>query len=198
MIPIHALQNERRDASNLLQKQKTTSGEASSVSCLAWYRRIGSHLLVFVRTPMLRRISLVLYFNWLTCTMVYYGISLNSANFSVDPFLYMFLGGLVELPSSTLILPFVTNFGRKIPLVIVFVLCGLSILVLLLLPQLRLIDVSRYFTWVKVRNVPFEAYETDLQNVFSRYGTVHVVTVGKWTEGAYAGLLEGTFSLKMT
>ncbi|KAG7165543.1 solute carrier family 22 member 15-like [Homarus americanus] len=86
---------------------------------------------------MLRRISLIMYFNWLTCTLVYYGISLNSANFNMDPFLYMFLGGLMELPSYTLIIPFVARYGRKIPLVTFFVLCGVAILVLLLLPADR-------------------------------------------------------------
>lgn len=90
--------------------------------------------LVFMRTPMLRRISLVMYFDWLVCTMVYYGISLNSANFSADPFLYMFLAGLMELPSYTLTIPFVVKFGRKAPLVAFFVLCALGTLVLMVLP----------------------------------------------------------------
>ncbi|XP_069957545.1 uncharacterized protein [Cherax quadricarinatus] len=64
--------------------------------------------------------------------------------------------------------------------------------------KVRLIDVSRHFTWVKIRNVPFEADEADIRSVFETYGTVHLAQKGKWTAGAYMGRPEGTFSLKMT
>ncbi|XP_050727292.1 organic cation transporter protein-like isoform X2 [Eriocheir sinensis] len=91
-------------------------------------------LLVFVRTPRLRKISLILYFVWITCSMVYYGISLSSSNFSVDPFLYMFLGGVMELPSYTLTVPFVARCGRKAVLVALFATCGTTVLVAPFLP----------------------------------------------------------------
>lgn len=85
-------------------------------------------LLVFVRTPVLRKISLILYFLWITCSTVYYGISLGSSNFSVDPFLYMFLGGVMELPSYSLTVPFVAFFGRKMVLIALLVTCGVTVL----------------------------------------------------------------------
>ncbi|CAL4114484.1 unnamed protein product, partial [Meganyctiphanes norvegica] len=52
----------------------------------------------------------------------------------VDPFLYMFLGGLIELPSYTLVVPFVAKYGRKKSLVSFFVLCSIAIMLLLVLP----------------------------------------------------------------
>ncbi|XP_069953059.1 uncharacterized protein [Cherax quadricarinatus] len=64
--------------------------------------------------------------------------------------------------------------------------------------RVRLVDVSRYYTWIKLRNVPFEANEADIRNVFEKYGTVHSAQQGKWIMGAYTGMPEGTFSLKMT
>lgn len=64
--------------------------------------------------------------------------------------------------------------------------------------KVRLIDVSRHFTWVKLHNVPFEADEADIRRVFEAYGTVHLAQQGKWAAGAYMGRLEGTFTLKMT
>ncbi|KAG0717956.1 Organic cation transporter protein [Chionoecetes opilio] len=91
-------------------------------------------LMVFVSTPVLRRISLILYFVWLTCSMVYYGISLSSSNFSVDPFLYMFLGGVMELPSYTLTVPFVSVCGRKAVLITLLMACGVTVLVVPFLP----------------------------------------------------------------
>lgn len=62
----------------------------------------------------------------------------------------------------------------------------------------RLRDVSRYYTWVKVRNVPFEADECDLRNLFEWYGTVHMATLGRWRDGPVVGMPEGSFSLKMS
>nr|XP_053649711.1 uncharacterized protein LOC128700494 [Cherax quadricarinatus] len=59
-------------------------------------------------------------------------------------------------------------------------------------------DVSTYVTWVKVRNVPFEAEEYVIRKVFGKYGTVHAVTKGVWREGPYEGLPEGSCTLKMT
>lgn len=59
-------------------------------------------------------------------------------------------------------------------------------------------DVSSYVTWVKVRNVPFEATEHDVTAVFSSYGKIHSAVMGVWQNGPYEGLPEGSFTLKMT
>lgn len=124
---------EDKEGSGQGKDEDTPAAGTSSSFC----RDVCTRMMVFVRTPMLRRISLIMYFNWISCSMIYYGLSLNSANFSIDPFLYMFLGGLMELPSYTLIIPFVSRYGRKVPLVSFFVLCGLAILVILLVPDER-------------------------------------------------------------
>lgn len=63
---------------------------------------------------------------------------------------------------------------------------------------MRLHDVSRHYTWVKIRNVPFEADDSDIRLAMGKYGTVHMATVGKWATGPYAGKLEGTNSVKIT
>ncbi|XP_066937712.1 organic cation transporter protein-like [Macrobrachium rosenbergii] len=111
----------------------TSSGKTSTSPKKDFLRK----LFVFVRTPVLRRVSLIMSFNWITCTMVYYGLSLNFGNFSADPYLYMFLGGLMELPSYTLIIPVVMRIGRKIPLIVFLASCGVAVLVLLVLPGER-------------------------------------------------------------
>lgn len=59
-------------------------------------------------------------------------------------------------------------------------------------------DVSRNYTWVKVRNVPFEATAYSIQEVFNNYGKVHSATMEVWTEGPYKGRPEGSYTLKMT
>lgn len=52
-------------------------------------------------------------------------------------------------------------------------------------------DVSRYYTWVKVHNVPFEVDECDLRSMFEQYGTVHMATLGRWHDGLLVGMPEG-------
>lgn len=123
---------EARNGSPMNERDDPTK-ETSSTS----FRDICRRIFVFVRTPFLRRISLIMSFNWITCTMVYYGLSLNFENFGADPFLYMFLGGLMELPSYTLIIPFVMRYGRKIPLIFFLFTCSLAVLLLLVLPVER-------------------------------------------------------------
>lgn len=59
-------------------------------------------------------------------------------------------------------------------------------------------DVSKYYTWVKVRNVPFEATAYGLQEFFRSYGTVHSATMGVWRDGPYEGMPEGSYTLKMS
>lgn len=63
--------------------------------------------------------------------------------------------------------------------------------------RVRMIDISRHFTRIKLRNINFEADEEDIRRVFEEYGTVHLAQHGKWVSGAYAGLPEGTFTLKI-
>nr|XP_053633085.1 uncharacterized protein LOC128689046 [Cherax quadricarinatus] len=62
----------------------------------------------------------------------------------------------------------------------------------------KLHDVSQYYTWVRVRNVPFEANKVDIRDAFKYYGTIHQVTMGRWSDGHFAGLQEGSFTLKMS
>ncbi|XP_069935601.1 uncharacterized protein [Cherax quadricarinatus] len=64
--------------------------------------------------------------------------------------------------------------------------------------SVRMVDVSRHYTWIKLRNVPFEADEADIRKVFETYETVHYAQHGTWVAGAYAGFPEGSFNLKMT
>lgn len=58
----------------------------------------------------------------------------------------------------------------------------------------RLVDISKHYTWLKLRNVPIEVDETDLR----KYCVKYVAQQGKRVDSAYAGLPEGTFSLKIS
>ncbi|KAK3734882.1 hypothetical protein RRG08_038908 [Elysia crispata] len=63
--------------------------------------------------PVLLVRSLIVFFNWLVASMVYYGLSLNAEALSGDIYLNFFLLALVELASYVVCLAFLDMAGRK-------------------------------------------------------------------------------------
>ncbi|ROT74859.1 putative organic cation transporter protein-like [Penaeus vannamei] len=87
------------------------------------------------RTPRLRTITLSLYTNYLLVGAVYFGLSLSGGDLSSDPFLYMVLTGVVELPAYTLVIPLVARYGRRAPVVAFFFLTAAALWCCPLCPQ---------------------------------------------------------------
>lgn len=74
----------------------------------------GSHgALDLFRTPNLRRKSLNICLNWFANSIAYYGLSLNMGNLVGNPFLMLFLNGLVEMPSYIFIIFTMDRSGRR-------------------------------------------------------------------------------------
>ncbi|XP_066300352.1 organic cation transporter protein-like [Branchiostoma lanceolatum] len=66
-----------------------------------------------VRTPNMAKKSLLIFFNWLVITLVYYGLSLNTSNLGGDDYLNFFIGGVVEIPAYISSIYVVDTFGRR-------------------------------------------------------------------------------------
>ncbi|ROT74879.1 solute carrier family 22 member 15 precursor [Penaeus vannamei] len=79
------------------------------------------------RTPRLRTITLSLYTNYLLVGAV-------GGDLSSDPFLYMVLTGVVELPAYTLVIPLVARYGRRAPVVAFFFMGAVALLALPFVP----------------------------------------------------------------
>ncbi|ROT74870.1 solute carrier family 22 member 15 precursor [Penaeus vannamei] len=90
--------------------------------------------LVQKATPRLRTITLSLYTNYLLVGAVYFGLSLSGGDLSSDPFLYMVLTGVVELPAYTLVIPLVARYGRRAPVVAFFFMGAVALLALPFVP----------------------------------------------------------------
>ncbi|XP_037786215.1 organic cation transporter protein-like [Penaeus monodon] len=90
---------------------------------------------ILFRTPKLRLITSVMYLDYLVLAMVYYGLSLSGGNLSSDPFVYMVLSGLMEIPAYTGAYPLVAKFGRRIPTVMCCFVSGAALLVLTGVPK---------------------------------------------------------------
>lgn len=65
------------------------------------------------KTPNLRKKMLNVCLNWFANSLVYYGLSLNAGNLVGNPFLMLFLSGLVEIPSYILMICLMDRTGRR-------------------------------------------------------------------------------------
>ncbi|XP_047482516.1 organic cation transporter protein-like [Penaeus chinensis] len=111
------------------QKTRRLSDALASgpLSCL---RGVTREAMVLFRTKRIRSITLALYLDYLVLGTVYYGLSLGGDQFGVDPFVYMTLGGVMELPGSTLTIPMVQKMGRKLSSILCFLVTAGALLAL--------------------------------------------------------------------
>ncbi|XP_050727693.1 organic cation transporter protein-like isoform X2 [Eriocheir sinensis] len=103
------------------------------------WSRISSTLKGFFMLLILREFrvrTLVVFFCWFSVSMVYYGVALNADNINTNPYLYVFLGGLLEVPSYLLLWPALIFIGRRKSMVAVFLIgavCIFMVMALMLL-----------------------------------------------------------------
>lgn len=108
--------------------------DARAHTARGWFRRRLDEAFILFRTPRLRTITLSLYTNYLLVGAVYFGLSLSGGDLSSDPFLYMVLTGVVELPAYTLVIPLVARYGRRAPVVAFFFMGAVALLALPFVP----------------------------------------------------------------
>ncbi|KAK4324538.1 hypothetical protein Pmani_004813 [Petrolisthes manimaculis] len=106
----------------IYKKEPSTKTRTGLVKILYDYTAI-------LRFKKMRMRTLIIFGCWFTCALVYYGVSLNATNLSTDVYLYIFLGGLLEVPSYILLWPAIALFGRVKSLAGLFFICGVSILI---------------------------------------------------------------------
>ncbi|KAG0714900.1 Organic cation transporter protein [Chionoecetes opilio] len=92
------------------EAQNTTPKRSSMGSLL---KSFVDDVVILLKTPRLRTITLCIYFIYIVVAMVYYGLSLSGASISDDPYVYLVLTGLMELPAYSFSGSIVQHFGRK-------------------------------------------------------------------------------------
>ncbi|XP_074642119.1 organic cation transporter-like protein [Tubulanus polymorphus] len=81
----------------------------------------------YIRSKTLVIRTLVIYFNWMVVSMVYYGLSLNAGNLGGNIFLNSFLSGLVEFPAYTFCILTMNPWGRKPPHITAMMIGGVTL-----------------------------------------------------------------------
>ncbi|XP_076352142.1 organic cation transporter protein-like isoform X2 [Tachypleus tridentatus] len=85
------------------------------------------HTIVDVlRTPNLRKIALNMFFCWFVNAFVYYGLSLGVVDLDGNPYLNVFLSGLMEVPAYILTVFVLHQWGRRYPLCFFMVIGGIA------------------------------------------------------------------------
>ncbi|XP_042887776.1 organic cation transporter protein-like [Penaeus japonicus] len=79
-------------------------------------------------------ITVVVCYAYFAVSLVFDGLNLSGATFSADPFLYIILGGVMEIPGYSLTAPLIQRFGRRWPTSASFLIGGVLILALAFIP----------------------------------------------------------------
>ncbi|XP_070558191.1 organic cation transporter protein-like [Ptychodera flava] len=94
-----------------------------------------STLFDLFKTPNLRRRTLLMCFNWFSCSFVYYGISLNTDQLGSNPYVTFLIAGAVEIPGRFLAWWLMKMIGRRWALSSMAIFGGVS-LMLSVLPNI--------------------------------------------------------------
>ncbi|GMR48559.1 hypothetical protein PMAYCL1PPCAC_18754, partial [Pristionchus mayeri] len=81
-----------------------------------------------MKTPELRKRSLVVFYLWPVVSMVYYGLSMKSDILGGDMYINFIVGGLIEMPALFLVFLFIDRIGRRYVLAIGYGLAGICLL----------------------------------------------------------------------
>ncbi|XP_035671194.1 organic cation transporter protein-like [Branchiostoma floridae] len=87
------------------------------------------------RPPNLRKWTLNIFFNWIVNTLVYYGISLNTAALSGNFYLNFAISGFIEIPAYLISIVILNKFGRRWPLCLMLLFGGVACIVAFFIPK---------------------------------------------------------------
>ncbi|XP_038075240.1 organic cation transporter protein-like [Patiria miniata] len=96
--------------------------------------RIPVTQLDLIRTPNLRKKTLILWVDWFVVNMVYYGLSLSTSALGLDDYLAAFVSGAIEIPSYLFCWYMMDRFGRRITLVGFYIFGGVFSLITIFIP----------------------------------------------------------------
>ncbi|KAJ3606447.1 hypothetical protein NHX12_025968 [Muraenolepis orangiensis] len=88
-----------------------------------------------IRTPRMRKHTLILSFNWFTSAVVYQGLIMRLGILGGNVYLDFLISGLVEFPAAFLILFTIERIGRRLPFAAANIVAGAACFITALLPD---------------------------------------------------------------
>ncbi|XP_054018444.1 solute carrier family 22 member 3 [Dryobates pubescens] len=88
-----------------------------------------------VRTPQMRRNTLILMYAWFASALIYQGLVMRLGIVGGNLYLDFFISGAVELPAALLILVTIDRIGRRLPFAISNIVAGIACLITAFLPE---------------------------------------------------------------
>ncbi|KAI4800601.1 hypothetical protein KUCAC02_009595 [Chaenocephalus aceratus] len=113
-----------RGNSHHFEKLTEEEGDSSSAS-----------LMDLIRTPNMRKHTLILMFNWFTSAVVYQGLIMRVGIAGGNVYIDFLISGLVEFPAAFLILFTIERIGRRIPFASANIVAGAACLITAMIPD---------------------------------------------------------------
>uniref|UniRef100_T1IXG2 Major facilitator superfamily (MFS) profile domain-containing protein n=1 Tax=Strigamia maritima TaxID=126957 RepID=T1IXG2_STRMM len=104
-----------------------------SVNCVTRVQKGSKHnsygLIDLVRTPQIRKYTLIIAFVWFTASIVTYGIAYGLSSIASNIYISIAISGCVEIPLRGLSFLILNRFGRRRPIVLTLALSGISCII---------------------------------------------------------------------
>ncbi|KAG6446076.1 hypothetical protein O3G_MSEX004261 [Manduca sexta] len=94
-----------------------------------------SQLSKAIRSNIIWKRLVICSFLWMTCSLVYYGLSINSVSLSSNRYVSFMLVTLVEVPAYIVVVIVLDKYGRKKTLVATYITCAVMSLLFAFLPR---------------------------------------------------------------
>lgn len=94
-----------------------------------------SQLSKAIRSSIIWKRLLICSFLWLTCSLVYYGLSINSVSLSGNKYVSFMLVVLVEIPAYIVVVIVLDKYGRKKTMIVTYLTCAVTSLLFAFLPR---------------------------------------------------------------
>lgn len=94
-----------------------------------------SNLMKVIKSSIIRKRVVICSFLWITCTFVYYGLSINSVSLAGNKYVNFMLVAFVEIPANIVCLLVLDRFGRKKVLILTYVMSACLCISLSFVPK---------------------------------------------------------------
>lgn len=100
-----------------------------------------SQLSKAIRSVIIWKRLLICSFLWMTCSLVYYGMSINSVSLSSNRYVSFMLVTLVEIPAYIVVVIVLDKYGRKKTLLATYVTCATTSILFAFLPRCKYLTI---------------------------------------------------------